>query len=228
MISMARDASQRSRPAAVWLLVVAALILAMVVVGGATRATGSGLSITQWRPVSGVIPPLDHAAWERMFSLYQATPQYRLINRGMDLAQFQSIFWWEWSHRLLGRLLGVVFFVPFIVLLALRLAAPADRALPAALRPGRPSGPDRLVDGPERPGGAHLGRARAPRHPPRPGACPVYSGYLDGVGGMVRPTGTAGTIPPMALDKCSLSGRRLLPVPAGCARRRQSRRSRRC
>jgi cytochrome c oxidase assembly protein subunit 15 len=92
----------------------------MVVVGGATRVTGSGLSITQWRPVSGVIPPLSHADWERMFALYRATPQYRLVNAGMSLAQFQSIFWWEWGHRLLGRLLGVAFFVPFVVLVALR------------------------------------------------------------------------------------------------------------
>jgi cytochrome c oxidase assembly protein subunit 15 len=92
----------------------------MVVVGGATRVTGSGLSITQWKPVSGVIPPLSHAAWLRLFQLYQATPQYRLLNQGMGLAQFQGIFWWEWAHRLLGRLVGVAFFVPFVALMALR------------------------------------------------------------------------------------------------------------
>lgn len=110
-----------SKPVSIWLAAVAFLILAMVVVGGATRITGSGLSITQWRPVSGVIPPLNHADWERMFALYRATPQYRLVNAGMSLGQFQSIFWWEWGHRFLGRLLGVVFFVPFAVLLALRM-----------------------------------------------------------------------------------------------------------
>jgi cytochrome c oxidase assembly protein subunit 15 len=99
---------------------VAAVVLAMVVVGGATRVTGSGLSITEWRPVSGAIPPLTQADWSRMFDLYRATPQYRLINQGMSLGQFQSIFWWEWGHRLLGRLLGVVFFVPFLVLLIRR------------------------------------------------------------------------------------------------------------
>jgi cytochrome c oxidase assembly protein subunit 15 len=114
------ETDDRSRAAAAWLFAVAILILAMVVVGGATRVTGSGLSITRWQPVSGVIPPLSHAAWERMFALYQATPQYRLLNRGMDLGQFQSIFWWEWAHRLLGRLLGLVFLVPFFVLLTLR------------------------------------------------------------------------------------------------------------
>jgi cytochrome c oxidase assembly protein subunit 15 len=114
------DKPQTSRAAALWLTAVAAVILAMVVVGGATRATGSGLSITQWQPVSGVVPPLTHAAWERMFALYRATPQYRLVNAGMSLTQFQHIFWWEWTHRLLGRVLGVVFFAPFFLLLVLR------------------------------------------------------------------------------------------------------------
>jgi heme a synthase len=111
---------QRSRPAAIWLAAVAALVLAMVVVGGATRVTGSGLSITQWKPVSGVIPPLSHAAWEQVFQLYRATPQYQLLNRGMTLAQFQTIYGWEWAHRLLGRLVGLAFFAPFLVLVALR------------------------------------------------------------------------------------------------------------
>src|SRR5258708_15577837 len=109
-----------SRPAAIWLIAVAALVVAMVVVGGATRATGSGLSITQWKPVSGVIPPLSNAAWEQVFQLYRATLQYQVLNRGMTLAQFQTIYWWEWALRLLGRLLGLAFFAPFLVLLALR------------------------------------------------------------------------------------------------------------
>jgi cytochrome c oxidase assembly protein subunit 15 len=112
--------SQISRLAAIWLVAVAALVLAMVVVGGATRVTGSGLSITQWKPVSGAIPPLSHSAWQQAFQLYQATPQYLLLNRGMTLAQFQTIYWWEWAHRLLGRLLGLAFFAPFLVLVALR------------------------------------------------------------------------------------------------------------
>src|SRR5579872_7114306 len=98
--------SDRSRAVAVWLFAVAALVLAMVVVGGATRLTGSGLSITQWRPVSGVLPPLTSSGWARVFALYRATPQYRLVNAGMSLSEFQFIFWWEWSHRLLGRLIG--------------------------------------------------------------------------------------------------------------------------
>lgn len=111
---------QSSRATALWLATLSLVILAMVVVGGATRATGSGLSITQWKPVSGVIPPLTHDDWRRLFALYRATPQYREINQGMSLDAFKAIFWWEWAHRLLGRLLGVVFLLPFLVLLALR------------------------------------------------------------------------------------------------------------
>jgi cytochrome c oxidase assembly protein subunit 15 len=102
----------RSRPVAVWLFAVALVVFAMVVVGGATRLTGSGLSITQWRPVSGAIPPMTASAWERDFALYRATPQYRLVNRGMSLSEFRFIFWWEWAHRLLGRLAGAAFAVP--------------------------------------------------------------------------------------------------------------------
>src|ERR1044071_128086 len=93
------------------LFLVAALVFAMVVVGGITRLTESGLSITQWKPISGAVPPLSHADWERAFTLYRATPEYRQINgpAGMALAQFKHIYWWELVHRLLGRLIGVVF-----------------------------------------------------------------------------------------------------------------------
>lgn len=110
----------RCRPVAIWLFAVALLVLAMVVVGGATRLTGSGLSITQWKPVSGVLPPLSGRAWAEMFARYRATPQYRLINPGMSLGDFQFIFWWEWAHRLLGRLAGAAFAIPFVVFLATR------------------------------------------------------------------------------------------------------------
>ena len=103
---------------AVWLFAVAALVFGMVVLGGSTRLTGSGLSITEWRPVTGVIPPLGHAAWVAEFQKYQQIPQYRLINHGMSLAAFQGIYWWEWAHRLLGRLIGVAFLLPFVVFLA--------------------------------------------------------------------------------------------------------------
>ena len=105
--------SDRSRAVAVWLFVVAAVVVAMVVVGGATRLTGSGLSITQWKPIAGVLPPLTPGDWQAEFSRYQAIPQFRLVNPHMTLGQFQVIYAWEWSHRLLARILGLLFLAPF-------------------------------------------------------------------------------------------------------------------
>ena len=95
------------------LLFVAGLVFAMVVIGGITRLTESGLSITEWKPISGAVPPLTHADWQRAFDLYKATPQYREVAgpAGMTLSGFKFIFFWEWVHRLLGRILGLVFFV---------------------------------------------------------------------------------------------------------------------
>lgn len=98
----------------IWLLVIAIIILAMVTIGGLTRLTGSGLSITKWEPIMGVLPPLNDAQWADAFGKYQKIPQYLLENRGMTLEAFKGIFWWEWTHRLLGRILGVAFVVPFI------------------------------------------------------------------------------------------------------------------
>lgn len=104
---------RRARPGAIsaWLFAVAAMVLLMVVVGGITRLTESGLSITQWKPVSGMLPPLSDADWAREFALYRQSPQYRYQSgpAGMDLAAFKLIFFWEWFHRLLGRLVGLVF-----------------------------------------------------------------------------------------------------------------------
>jgi heme a synthase len=97
-----------------WLWTVAMFILLMVIVGGATRLTESGLSITEWNPVTGVLPPLSDAQWQEEFAKYKQIPQYQEINRGMSLEEFKTIFWWEWAHRLLGRLIGFVFLVPFI------------------------------------------------------------------------------------------------------------------
>ena len=97
-----------------WLWVVAAMIFAMVVVGGATRLTGSGLSITEWAPILGAIPPLGDADWAAAFARYKEIPQYRLENAGMTLAEFKSIYWWEWSHRLLGRSIGIVYGLPLL------------------------------------------------------------------------------------------------------------------
>ncbi|MBX6329325.1 MAG: COX15/CtaA family protein [Pseudolabrys sp.] len=100
-----------------WLLSVAAMIVLTLAVGGITRLTESGLSITEWRPVTGVLPPFGERAWEQEFKAYQAIPQYQELNRGMSLEAFKVIYWWEWTHRMLARATGVVFLVPFLVLL---------------------------------------------------------------------------------------------------------------
>jgi cytochrome c oxidase assembly protein subunit 15 len=110
----ASAAPSRSRPVAIWLFVVAAMVLAMVAVGGATRLTGSGLSITEWKPVSGALPPLTAAAWADAFDKYRHSSQYHLVNQGLSLATFKTLFWWEWAHRLLGRTVGLVFAAPFL------------------------------------------------------------------------------------------------------------------
>jgi cytochrome c oxidase assembly protein subunit 15 len=112
--------ADRLRPVRIWLYVVALMVLAMVVVGGMTRLTDSGLSITEWQPISGAIPPLSAADWQAEFDNYKQIPQYRLLNEGMTLAAFKYIFWWEWGHRFLGRLIGLVFAVPFVVFLVQR------------------------------------------------------------------------------------------------------------
>ncbi len=107
----------------IWLLVIAAFVLAMVVVGGATRLTGSGLSITEWKPILGALPPMSEAAWQDAFEKYKQIPQYEAVNKGFSLEGFKAIFWWEWSHRLLGRLVGFVFLLPFAYFM-LRRAIP--------------------------------------------------------------------------------------------------------
>jgi heme a synthase len=112
LATLARDRAEPRRLAlSNLLLFVAGLVFAMVVVGGITRLTESGLSITEWRPISGAVPPLTQADWERAFALYQATPEYREVNgpAGMTLAQFKQIYWWEFIHRLLGRVIGLIF-----------------------------------------------------------------------------------------------------------------------
>ncbi len=96
-----------------WLLLVAVLIFCMVIVGGATRLTDSGLSITEWQPLLGAIPPLTGADWQAAFGKYKLIPEYSLVNQGMSLEEFKFIYWWEWSHRFLGRFIGLVFFLPF-------------------------------------------------------------------------------------------------------------------
>jgi len=117
-------AARGAKPVRVWLFAVAALVFLMVSVGGATRLTGSGLSITEWQPIMGVVPPLSDAAWQEAFDKYRQIPQYQHVNRGMDLGAFKVIYWWEWTHRFLGRLIGVAFLVPFLYFLATGRIAP--------------------------------------------------------------------------------------------------------
>jgi cytochrome c oxidase assembly protein subunit 15 len=106
--------AQDIRPVRWWLIAVAALIAVMVLVGGATRLTESGLSIVEWKPVTGALPPLSETAWTQAFDAYKRIPQYRQMNAGMSLDEFKTIFWWEWSHRLLGRVIGAVYLLPFL------------------------------------------------------------------------------------------------------------------
>ncbi|MGH7174228.1 MAG: COX15/CtaA family protein [Gemmataceae bacterium] len=115
------------RMVAYWLLACAAMIFAMVALGGITRLTESGLSITQWRPIEGVVPPLNRAEWQAAFDAYKQIPQYDAIHAGMTLAQFKGIYFWEWFHRLWGRLIGVVFLLPFLYFLV-RQKIPASFA----------------------------------------------------------------------------------------------------
>ena len=100
-----------------WLLAVAACVFLTLVIGGATRLTESGLSIVEWKPVTGVFPPLSDGQWQAEFAKYQTIPQYRALNRGMTLGEFKTIYWWEWTHRLAARLAGAVFLLPFLAFL---------------------------------------------------------------------------------------------------------------
>ena len=100
------SSGSHSRALRLWLIAVALLIFAMVLVGGATRLTESGLSIVEWKPFTGTVPPLSETAWQAEFEKYQTIPQYQQVNRGMTLDEFKLIYWWEWAHRLLGRLIG--------------------------------------------------------------------------------------------------------------------------
>jgi heme a synthase len=118
-----------TRAIRLWLYAVAALVLAMVLVGGATRLTESGLSITEWKPVMGVLPPLSEDAWQAEFEKYQAIPQYRAMNAGMSLDEFKTIYWWEWTHRLLGRVIGAAYLLPFLFFLWRGFIAPSVRPL---------------------------------------------------------------------------------------------------
>jgi cytochrome c oxidase assembly protein subunit 15 len=114
------DRARDNRLVAAWLFAVCFMIWVMVGIGGYTRDSGSGLSIMDWEPILGALPPLSDAAWNRVFALYQTIPQYHLEHQGMDLAGFKALFWPEYLHRLWGRLIGVVFFVPLVFFIATR------------------------------------------------------------------------------------------------------------
>ncbi|TDI61894.1 MAG: heme A synthase [Alphaproteobacteria bacterium] len=110
-----------TRKVGMWLLAVAGLVFLMILVGGATRLTGSGLSMTDWQPISGTLPPLSAADWQAEFEAYQQFPEYQELNSDMTLAEFKGIFWWEYSHRLLGRLIGLAFALPLLFFMARRM-----------------------------------------------------------------------------------------------------------
>ena len=116
--------SHRRDPVLVWLVTCCVIIFAMVVLGGVTRLTESGLSMVDWHPVMGILPPLDEQAWQAAFAEYQQFPEYQKVNLGMTLEAFKGIYWMEYAHRMLGRVIGVVFFVPYVYFLVTgRLAA---------------------------------------------------------------------------------------------------------
>lgn len=119
-IAASSRAESSERTIGWWLIACCAMIFLMVIIGGTTRLTESGLSITQWHPIEGVIPPMSHAQWESAFARYKAIPQYEALNPEMTLAQFKHIYFWEYLHRLWGRLIGVVFLLPFLYFLATR------------------------------------------------------------------------------------------------------------
>ena len=106
--------SAGDRAVRIWLYVICALVFAMVMVGGATRLTDSGLSITEWKPILGALPPLSDADWQDAFAKYKQIPEYQEVNHGMSLSAFKAIYWWEWAHRFLGRFVGLVFLLPFL------------------------------------------------------------------------------------------------------------------
>jgi len=106
--------NHQQKAIAIWLFACCATIFAMVILGGVTRLTGSGLSMVEWEPLMGILPPLSHAQWQDTFSLYQQFPEYKIHNYSMNLEEFKSIFWFEYSHRLLGRAIGLIFIIPLL------------------------------------------------------------------------------------------------------------------
>jgi cytochrome c oxidase assembly protein subunit 15 len=133
-LPQSRATSRRNRRiVALWLFAVAAMVMVMIVLGGVTRLTGSGLSIMEWAPIRGALPPTSDAEWQRLFDLYRQIPQYNIVNEGFGLAGFKQIFWLEWSHRLWGRLIGLAFLGPLVWFWATERIEPRLRAWLALL-----------------------------------------------------------------------------------------------
>ena len=144
-------------------MVLFALVVVMIAVGGLTRLTDSGLSITEWRPVTGALPPMSEAAWKAEFDKYRAIPEYQLQNKGMSLAEFKVIYWWEWGHRQLGRVIGLVWAVGFFCFPSGEEDTDRlDRAASDPRRTWRAAGRDRLVDGVVGSDGHDAGRGLLP------------------------------------------------------------------
>ncbi len=116
-MNMEMNRQSQNRAVAAWLLLCCGLVFVMVVLGGFTRLTGSGLSMVDWRPLMGILPPMSDAEWQRVFEMYQQSPEFQKVNSAFGLEEFKSIFWLEYLHRLLGRTIGLVFFVPFVYFL---------------------------------------------------------------------------------------------------------------
>ena len=114
------ESTTSQRPIAIWLFVCCIVIFAMVLLGGVTRLTGSGLSMVKWEPITGVLPPMNQVEWQEVFELYQHSPEYKKINSHFNLEEFKSIFWFEYSHRILGRLIGILFLIPMLFFIATR------------------------------------------------------------------------------------------------------------
>jgi len=114
------ESTTNQRPIAIWLFICCIAIFAMVLLGGVTRLTGSGLSMVKWEPITGVLPPMNQVEWESVFQLYQQSPEYIKKNSHFNLEEFKSIFWFEYSHRILGRLIGILFFIPMLFFIATR------------------------------------------------------------------------------------------------------------
>ena len=114
---MHTDVAGNNRKVALWLLILCGLVFAMIVLGGVTRLSGSGLSIVDWRPIMGVLPPLSDAEWQQTFDMYRQSPEFQKVNSHMTVDDFKGIFWLEYLHRLLGRLIGLAFLLPFVYFL---------------------------------------------------------------------------------------------------------------